>query len=90
MKSSINLRTVLAAGLVLGGVVAAVAIAQPGNQPGNDAKQPEMQLPPGWTPQDMQAMMEAGTPGTQHKTLQKSVGTWVGTQTMWMVPDAPP
>jgi hypothetical protein len=71
---------------ILGGVV---AIAQPGNQPAKDAKQPEMQLPPGWTPQDMQAMMEAGAPGAQHQTLAKSVGTWVGTQTMWMVPDAP-
>lgn len=51
-------------------------------------KPPEMQLPKGWTPEDMQACMLAGTPGKEHAALLKSVGTWVGTNQMWMAPDS--
>lgn len=47
------------------------------------------QLPPGWTAEEMQACMVAGTPGEMHKQLAKSVGTWAGKTQMWMTPDAP-
>ena len=57
-----------------------------------DAKpgQGEMQLPPGWTMEDMQAVMEAGTPGKMHEYLSKDIGTWDCETTMWMVPDSEP
>jgi hypothetical protein len=48
------------------------------------------QLPPGWTQDDMKAMMEAGTPGEMHKFLASGAGRWKGENTMWMGPDAPP
>lgn len=54
------------------------------------AAQPEMQLPPGMTAEDMQACMEAGAPGKMHEHLQAAVGTWNGKSTMWMTPAAPP
>jgi hypothetical protein len=38
----------------------------------------------------MQKMMEAGTPGEQHKMLAKGDGKWIAEMTMWMSPDAPP
>ena len=47
-----------------------------------------MQLPPGWTAEDMQAMMAAGTPGKMHEHLAKDVGMWQGKTTMWMAPGA--
>jgi len=50
----------------------------------------EPQLPPGWTMQDMQSMMEAGTPGEMHKKLASEVGTWQAKTQMWMAPGAPP
>ena len=48
------------------------------------------QLPPGWTQADMQACMEAGTPGPMHERLTQSVGVWTGKSTMWMTPGAEP
>lgn len=50
--------------------------------------QPEMKLPAGWTPADMQACMDAGTPGKMHEWLAKGAGVWHGKQTMWMAPGA--
>jgi hypothetical protein len=50
----------------------------------------EMQLPPGWTTEDMQAMMAAGTPGEMHKRLAQDVGTWQCKTQMWMQPNAEP
>src|SRR5688572_31189287 len=44
----------------------------------------EMKLPPGWTAQDMQAMVAAGTPGKMHQHLAKDVGTWEGKTTCYM------
>ncbi|MBY0263497.1 MAG: DUF1579 domain-containing protein [Phycisphaerales bacterium] len=85
--------------------VAAVGIAAGFGQPGNkDHKSPtpsapaagghgqpgDMKLPPGWTPEDMKACMDAGTPGEMHAWLAKSVGTWKGKETMWMGPGADP
>lgn len=49
-----------------------------------------MQLPPGWTEKDMQACMEAGTPGEMHQWLTEGAGKWTGKQTMWMAPDTDP
>jgi Protein of unknown function (DUF1579) len=51
---------------------------------------PEMQLPPGWTKEDMQACMDAAVPGKMHEWLAKGVGTWEGKNTMWMFAGAPP
>lgn len=50
----------------------------------------DMQLPPGWTMEDMQTCIAAGTPGEMHQALQEHVGVWTGTNTMWMVPGGPP
>lgn len=38
----------------------------------------------------MQAMMEAGKPGAQHKQLEKYVGDWTYSLKMWMDPSAAP
>ena len=53
-------------------------------------KIPEMKLPPGWTQEDMQACMAAGTPGKMQALLAGEAGTWQGKQTMWMAPGAEP
>lgn len=47
---------------------------------------PEMKLPDGWTPQDMEACMTAGTPGEMHKKLMEGAGTWSCKVKMWMAP----
>lgn len=52
------------------------------------AGQPEMPLPPGWTPEDMQACIAAGTPGKMHERMLKAVGVWEGKCQMWMDPSA--
>ncbi|MDX2132903.1 MAG: DUF1579 family protein [Planctomycetota bacterium] len=38
----------------------------------------------------MAAMMQAATPGPMHERLASTQGTWEGTMTWWMAPDAPP
>ena len=88
------------AGLV---AAAGLAIAQPAKDkpaPGHTphakpasaqpAGQPEMQLPPGWTPADMQACIAAGTPGEQHAKLAADAGVWQGKTKMWMAPGTEP
>ena len=57
---------------------------------GQVSKQQEMKLPPGWTQEDMQACMTAGTPGEQHKRLTRDAGKWHGKSTMWMGPGGEP
>jgi hypothetical protein len=47
-------------------------------------------LPPGWTAEDMQACMVAGTPGEMHAELREMVGVWKGSNEMWMAPGMPP
>jgi hypothetical protein len=70
-------------------MLGAVALADVSkNSPSAD--QPEMKLPPGWTAEDMQACILAGTPGEQHEHLAKSIGQWHGTTTMWMTEGAEP
>jgi len=51
---------------------------------------PPMQLPPGWTPEDMQAMMESAMPGPMHAWMAKHAGRWNGKTTMWMAPETEP
>lgn len=50
----------------------------------------EMHLPPGWTEADMQACIDAGTPGPMHQWLAEGVGTWHGKVKQWMSPDSEP
>lgn len=50
----------------------------------------EMQLPPGWTMEDMQAMMVAGAPGEMHERLRQDIGDWRSKSQMWMQPGAEP
>ncbi|MCC6486264.1 MAG: DUF1579 family protein [Candidatus Hydrogenedentes bacterium] len=76
-----------AAGLAL---AAGSVLAAKESKPAQGAGQPEMQLPPGWTEEDMQAVMLAGTPGDMQARLAKDVGTWRGKMTMWMIPGAEP
>jgi hypothetical protein len=49
-----------------------------------------MKLPPGWTEEDMQACILAGTPGEMHERLANDVGEWHGSVTMWMGPGGEP
>ncbi|MCC6661879.1 MAG: DUF1579 domain-containing protein [Phycisphaerales bacterium] len=53
------------------------------------AGQPEMQLPPGWTPEDAAKCMAAMTPGEQQQRLTESAGLWHGKTKTWMAPGAP-
>jgi hypothetical protein len=70
-------------------VAATIAIAQESkNAKSTEATQP--QLPPGWTQDDLQAMISAATPGKMHQFLAKDVGTWNGKVTMWMAPGGEP
>ena len=87
VKNLLALAFVAAVGLAT--VVGSLARAESSNvaQP---AGQPEMQLPPGWTAEDMQTCMLACTPGEMHKHLAQGVGVWHGTSTMWMAPGAEP
>jgi hypothetical protein len=50
----------------------------------------QMQLPPGWTAEDMQAMQAAATPGKMQEYLARDAGTWRGKTTMTMYPGAEP
>ena len=65
--------------------VGSIALGEPssGSKP---AEQPDFQLPPGWTPADLQAMIDAGTPGKEHEFLAESVGQWQGKTIMQMSP----
>ncbi len=69
-------------------VVATLAFAQP--QVDKKAAKPEMKLPAGWSPEDMQACMLAGTPGKEHEELMKMAGTWRAVSKMWMGPGTEP
>jgi hypothetical protein len=77
-------------------IAASVALAQnPQDKKPTAPAQPPAghdmpQLPPGWTEADMQACMEAATPGEMHAFLAESIGTWTGKSKMWMAPGVPP
>lgn len=86
---------VAALGFLAGAVAFGPAHATPQDHPrGGDHPQPpqgqDMQLPPGWTMEDMMAYAEAGTPGEEHAFLAKGVGEWTAKTTMWMAPDSDP
>ena len=85
MKVCCGLLTVVG----IAAAAASIAMAQPEKK---DAAQPGGQppLPPGWTEKDMQACMQAATPGSQHDHLKKLVGVWSGKTTMWMAPNTEP
>jgi hypothetical protein len=68
--------------------ICSLATAEPAKEA--PAGQPEMKLPPGWTAEDMQACVLAGTPGKMHKRLAQAVGKWTGESQMWMVPGGEP
>lgn len=42
------------------------------------------------SPEEMQAMMQAMSPGENHKHLARYVGDWTFTNKMWMDPSQPP
>lgn len=74
------------------GLVAALSSVATAD-PAKDAKPsapPEFKLPPGWTLEDLQACMAAGTPGKMHERIAQEVGEWKGKSTMWMMPGADP
>ncbi|MCW5775693.1 MAG: DUF1579 domain-containing protein [Phycisphaeraceae bacterium] len=52
--------------------------------------QPEQALPGGMSEADMQACIEAATPGKMHEYLTQAVGTWTGKVKMWMAPGTEP
>jgi hypothetical protein len=72
----------------LAAVAGTIALAQPSKD--KPAAQPEWQLPPGWTPEDMQACAEAAIPGPMHELLTKGAGVWRGKTRMWMGADTEP
>ena len=63
------------------------AAPKPKDAPPTGEKPP---LPPGWTEADMQACIEAGTPGPNHAYLAESVGVWQGKCSSWMAPNTEP
>ncbi len=78
----------------IAGIVGSIALTQPAKdkkdkQPA-PAGQPEHQLPPGMTEEDMKNFMEAATPGPMHAHLNKGIGTWSGKSSMWMTPGGEP
>jgi hypothetical protein len=99
VRSSLNLLSIAAVSALVGCATTHDEIAG-GNPPSNaqtstttaqtksTAETPK--LPPGWTQADMQACMEAATPGKQQQNLARATGKWTGTTTMWMAPDTQP
>ena len=83
------------AALVVVGLMTAIgsiAIADPADdaKPADVSKLGDIKLPEGWTAEDMQKCMEAGTPGKMHEHLAKGIGQWHAETTMWMAPGAEP
>jgi hypothetical protein len=78
--------TVCGVGLAVAG---SLAIAD-SSKDSKGAGQPEMKLPAGWTMEDMQAFMEAATPGKMQQRLAQEAGVWTCKTTMWMNPGAEP
>ena len=78
---------VAAFGLI--GVIASVGIAEP-SKDAKPAGAGDFKLPDGWTMEDMQACIIAGTPGKMHQFLAEGAGDWTGKNTMWMTPGADP
>lgn len=83
-------KLIVSAGIAVVGMVVAVASIANADPATDALTQPEMQLPPGWTADDMQACMMAATPGPEHAMLAKDAGDWQGKTTMWMAPNTDP
>jgi hypothetical protein len=79
MNRNRSIASLIAAAAGAGVIALAAGFGQPEGQP-------EMELPPGWTMDDMMACMQAGTPGEQHAWLAETAGTWSGSGKMWMGP----
>lgn len=90
MNSKFQIVLVLLAVGCVAAMAGKLAVADSADSAAPAAAQEQMQLPEGWTMEDMQAMMAAGTPGEMHEKLAAGVGTWHGKTTMWMTPDADP
>lgn len=71
------------------GVVLVVVLAVSFTIAGEPPKDAQPQLPPGFTAEDMKAMVEAGTPGKMQALLAGEKGTWEGTSIMRMGSEAP-
>ncbi len=79
--------------LILAGVAAAAYIAGrtavlSGGEPAALAQPPQQHEPQ--IPPEMQACIDAGTPGEAHRRLDVLVGQWNAEYTIWMAPDQPP
>jgi hypothetical protein len=82
---------IVALNVLIALVAADVALAQaPRDSKAPEKSKSEFKLPPGWTEEDVQAMMAAATPGKMHEHLAKDVGVWHGKHTMWMAPGTDP
>jgi hypothetical protein len=73
----------------LAAVIASNAVADASKE-AKPGAQPEFKLPPGWTLEDMQACMVAGTPGKMQERIVQGAGVWQGKTTMWMAPGSEP
>jgi len=82
---------VSAAAVVLGcfAAYAAPAAAQNEQKMKEAQQQKQQEMSPEQKAQ-MEAWTKAMTPGAEHQTLAKAVGTWNATVTMWEAPGAPP
>jgi hypothetical protein len=90
---------IIVATLGIAALTATIALAQtppeskkPGTKPPDKkAITPQdAQLPPSMTAEDMQACIEAATPGEMHAYLNEGVGVWKGKCKMWMSPEMEP
>jgi hypothetical protein len=87
VKKVLSIVCAAAAGLA---VIGSFAIADASKDSQTPGKLPaDIKLPPGWTMEDMQACILAGTPGKMHEHLRKDVGAWEGKSTTQM-PGAEP
>ncbi|MFO0861662.1 MAG: DUF1579 domain-containing protein [Phycisphaerales bacterium] len=89
MKSNNLLASACLGSIGLAAAIGALALAEPAKEMKPAGQPAEMQLPPGWTPEDFQACVAAGTPGDMQKFLAEGAGTWQGKTQSWMAPDTP-
>jgi hypothetical protein len=82
VKKVLSIVCVAAAGLAVIGSFAIADASKESKAPGGLPA--DIKLPPGWTMEDMQACILAGTPGKMHEHLTKEVGTWEGKSTIYM------
>jgi hypothetical protein len=71
-------------------IVGSLTIAVAKEKESDADKLKDLKLPAGWTMEDMQACIAAGTPGKMQALLAKDAGEWSGKTTMWMGPDGEP